>query len=49
MKGQILNFKISWKQTYPNWHSVVDANIETVLQYSDFKEANQVIERIKQL
>lgn len=44
-----MKYSIKWKQVYHNWHITVDDNIETVLQYSDFKEANQVIERIKQL
>lgn len=44
-----MKYSIKWKQVYHNWNIMVDDNIETVLQYSDFKEANQVIERIKQL
>lgn len=38
---------IVWQQNYPNWKEHVDTNIETMLQYSNFKEALEVIEKVK--
>ena len=42
-----MNYTVSWKQVYHNWHSMVDNKVEDVLQYSDFKEALEVISKIK--
>jgi hypothetical protein len=44
-----MNYKIKWKQVYHNWQNPVDTYIESVLQSSEMTEANELIERIKNL
>lgn len=45
MNSKKILYKISWTQTYPGWNNFVDNNIESLLKYSDFSEAQQVIKR----
>ena len=42
-----MNYTVSWKQVYHNWHTMVDNQMEDVLESSDFKEALEVISKIK--
>ena len=44
-----MNYTITWRQAYTNWTSPLDNNIEVMLQYSNFKEALEVISKIKSL
>ena len=39
--------RIVWQQSYPNWKDHVDNNIESMLQFNNFKEALEVISKIK--
>ena len=38
---------IRWQQKYPEWEELVDKYYDMLLEYSDMKEAKQVIEGIK--
>jgi hypothetical protein len=40
-------YQISWTQEYPNWGVSVDELDELMLEYSEYKEANTVINMIK--
>jgi hypothetical protein len=40
-------YMVRWQQKYPEWLEVVDKHYEMLLEYSDMKEAKEVIERIK--
>lgn len=40
-------YTITWKQDYPNWGVSLDEVDELMLEFSDLKEANEVINRIK--
>ena len=40
-------YTISWTQCYPEWRDTVDNITESMLEYSKFKEANELIEKIK--
>ena len=40
-------YMIHWQQKYPEWEQLVDNYYDMLLEYSDFKEANEIIERIK--
>lgn len=42
-----MNYTIKWTQTYPNWLNPLDKYVEDMLQFSNFKEALEVISRIK--
>ncbi len=42
-------YTISWTQGYPEWQESVDNITESMLEYSKFKEANELIEKIKSL
>lgn len=44
-----MNHTIKWTQVYHNWVNPLDAFIESVLEYSNFKEALEVISKIKSL
>lgn len=44
-----MNYSIKWKQVYRNWINPLDERVEFALQYSNFREANKIIERIKNL
>lgn len=40
-------YKIVWTQEYPNWQTSVDELDELMLEYSEYREANELINRIK--
>lgn len=40
-------YMVQWQQKYPEWQDFVDKHYDMLLEYSDMKEAKQVIERIK--
>lgn len=42
-----MNYTVFWRQAYTNWVNPLDTNIENMLQYSNFKEALEVISKIK--
>jgi len=44
-----MNYTISWRQAYTNWVNPLEKYIEDMLQYSNFKEALEVISKIKSL
>ena len=41
------NFVIRWTQDYPEFQEVIDREMNRMLELSNFKEANEVIARIK--
>lgn len=46
-KINLTTYKVTWKQTYPNWHEITDLVIENLLEECDMKEANEIINQIK--
>lgn len=40
-------YTFEWKQEYPNWGTSLDELDELMLESSEYKEANEVINRIK--
>ena len=40
-------YQITWTQEYPNWGVSLDELDELMLECSDMKEANELINRIK--
>jgi hypothetical protein len=40
-------YTVFWTQDYPNWQETIDEVSELMLEYSDMKEANELINRIK--
>lgn len=49
MNPEKITYTIQWKQEYTEWEKVVEENTEVLLDWSEYKEANEVIERIKNL
>ena len=45
-KKEVL-YTITWKQEYPNWGQSIDDFTESILECSMYKEANELINRIK--
>lgn len=43
----ITTYSFKWKQPYLAWETFATNNIESLLNISDFKEANELIKRIK--
>jgi hypothetical protein len=48
-KDLYINYTINWQQEYLNWGEFVDTMNECMLEYSDMKDAKDLIERIKNL
>lgn len=46
-KKQEVFYTIAWKQEYPNWQETVDEFTEIMIECSEYKEANELINRIK--
>jgi len=46
MNGKEL-YTIKWSQNYPGWEDYAVKLLELTLEFSDFAEANSVINRIK--
>lgn len=44
-----MNYQINWSQTYPSWIEHAEKLLELRVELSGLKEANQVINYIKQL
>jgi hypothetical protein len=44
-----MNYKISWTQPYTEFIDYAERMLELQVEYSNLKEANQVIDYIKQL
>ena len=42
-----MNYKINWKQSYPEWERMVDTYMDIMLEASEYKEANELINKIK--
>ena len=40
-------FRLNWKQNYPEWQEAIDREMNNLLELSKYKEAKEVIERIK--
>ena len=40
-------FRINWKQDYPGWQEAIDKAMDEMLELTQYKEAKEVIERIK--
>ena len=41
------NFVVKWTQDYPEFQEMIDREMNRMLELSNFKEANEVIARIK--
>jgi len=41
------NFVIKWTQDYPEFQEMIDREMNRMLELSNFKEANEVINMIK--
>ena len=48
-KDFFTQYTIAWEQTYDKWYTYADAVSEYMLECSDMKEANEVINRIKEM
>jgi hypothetical protein len=48
-KDFFIQYNINWKQEYLNWYNFVDTMAEAMIESSDMKEANEVINRIKEM
>lgn len=40
-------YSINWQQEYPDFQEVIDREMNYMLEQSGYKEANEVINRIK--
>ena len=40
-------FRLNWKQNYPEWQEAIDREMNILLESSGYKEANEVIAKIK--
>ena len=40
-------YRITWRQDYPEFQEMIDREMNNLLELSNFKEANEVIARIK--
>lgn len=40
-------YYIRWKQSYTDWQEYVDRIMDLGLELSEYKEANQLIEKVK--
>lgn len=40
-------YTITWKQDYPEFQDAIDNAMDILLELSEYKEANEVINRIK--
>lgn len=40
-------YQISWSQEYPDLQDMIDREMNLILEQSGYKEANEVINRIK--
>jgi hypothetical protein len=46
-KDFFTQYTVSWKQEYLEWYNFVDTISEAMIESSDMKEANELIESIK--
>ena len=44
-----MNYKINWRQNYPSWALHANKLLELRVELSGYKEANEVITKIKAL
>jgi hypothetical protein len=42
-------YTISWTQSYPELEKLIEKQTEYLVEHSEYKEANELIERIKSL
>ncbi len=42
-------YRITWRQNYPEFQEAIDNAMDILLELSEYKEANEVIERIMKL
>jgi hypothetical protein len=42
-------YTIVWTQVYPNYQELIDQEIDKILAESEYKEANEIINRIKRM
>jgi len=42
-------YTISWSQSYPELEEMIEVYREYLVEHSEYKEANELIERIKSL
>lgn len=47
--GVSMNYKINWRQNYPSWALHANKLLELRVELSGYKEANEVIAKIKAL
>ena len=40
-------YRITWRQNYPEFQEAIDNAMETLLELSEYKEANALIVKIK--
>jgi hypothetical protein len=46
MNNKVL-YTIKWTQNYPEWERMVDNYTDMILKESQYKEANELIDKIK--
>ncbi len=42
-------YRITWRQNYPEFQEAIDNAMDILLELSEYKEANEVINRIMKL
>jgi len=42
-------YTISWTQTYPELEKMIEEQMEYLVECSEYKEANELIEKVKKL
>lgn len=42
-------YTIVWTQVYPNYQELIDQEMDKILAESEYKEANEIINRIKRM
>lgn len=47
MKDNEFNFVARWSQEYPELQDLIDREMNKLLEQSQYKEANEIINRIK--
>ena len=47
MKDNEFNFVVKWSQEYPELQELIDREMNKLLEQSHYKEANEVINRVK--
>lgn len=42
-----VSYTIKWTQQYPEWNQMIDTYMDIMLEASEYKEANELIDKIK--